>query len=106
MPGSALLGGERELGALEYEQTRSAEPDYRDDEDRNIACLIFTARSELAEECAGPVVKGVLATRDSPPPRCTSGEDPPTNEVEELRAQLAQCQTSLANLTEAFRRVQ
>lgn len=30
---------------------------------------------------------------------------PPTNEVEELRAQLAQCQTSLANLTEAFRRV-
>jgi len=41
------------IGALEYEHTRSSDPDHRDEEDQEIARLILTACSELAEECAG-----------------------------------------------------
>jgi hypothetical protein len=54
-PGSA--DGERVRNAFEYEQARNAEPDSRDEEDREIARLILIARSELAEECTGPGVK-------------------------------------------------
>jgi hypothetical protein len=44
-------GWGRDLDAIEYEHTRSADPDPRDDEGQEIASLILTARSELAEEC-------------------------------------------------------
>jgi hypothetical protein len=44
-------GWGRDLDAIEYEHTRRADPDPRDDEGQEIASLILTARSELAEEC-------------------------------------------------------
>jgi hypothetical protein len=63
------VGWGRDLDAIEYEHTRSADPDPRDNEDQEIACLILTARSELAEECAESGIKAVLAARDHPPLR-------------------------------------